>query len=323
MSFASETRKELAQILPEKKCCMLAEISGFARISGSIRLLGGGRTGVSLTSEDPAIIRMLKKLTMLYFSASTSIDVIQGETLQAARRYRLTFDDPVMGSQVLRETGLMTVHEGGNVLMNGIRSDIIRTKCCRRACLRGLFLAGGSVNDPEKGYHLEIVSSDENTAADIRRLMNSFSLGAKVVQRRGKYVTYIKESEHIVDFMNIIGAHQQLLHFESVRVIKSMRNTANRIVNCENANLDKSVDAAGRQIEDIRLIDEEIGLNNLPERLRTAAEIRLEHPELSLKELAALLDPPISKSGLSHRFAKIAERADRIRENGESNVISS
>lgn len=306
--------------MPEKKCCMLAEIAGFARISGSIRLKGGGHVGVSLTAEDPAVTRTLKKLTSSYFEADTGIEVIEGRTLRPGRSYRLTFRDDVMGAQVLRETGMLKVHEGSNVLVNGIDPQIVRKKCCRRAYLRGLFMAGGSVSDPEKEYHLEIVCSDEQTAADIKKLMNQFSLGAKVVQRRGSYVAYIKDSEHIADFMNITGAHNQLLSFENTRVIKSVRNAANRIVNCESANADKTVNAALRQIENIKYIEENLGLENLPAKLRSAAEIRLENPELSLGELAGMMDPPVSKSGLNHRFTRIAEQAARLREENGSNA---
>lgn len=320
MSFSSETKKELAKVMPDKKCCMLAEIAGFARIAGSIRLKGGGRVSVSLTSEDPAVARTLKKLTSCYFEAETGIEVIEGRTLRPGRSYRLTFMDDVMGGQVLRETGMLKVHEGSNILVDGIDPGIVRKKCCRRAYLRGLFMAGGSVSDPEKEYHLEIVCSDEQTAGDIRKLMNQFSLGAKVVQRRGSFVIYIKDSEHIVDFMNITGAHNQLLSFENTRIMKSMRNAANRIVNCESANADKTVNAALRQIENIRYIDENLGLENLPPRLRSAAELRLENPELSLGELAGMMNPPVSKSGLNHRFSKIAEQADKLREEKSSDA---
>ena len=144
--------------------------------------------------------------------------------------------------------------------------------------------------------------------------MNHFGLNAKTTVRKDSHVVYIKESDRIVDFMNIIGAHSQLLEFENVRIIKGLRNTANRIVNCESANLDKSVNAAGKHMENIRLIDEKIGIHNLPEKLRAVAEARMENPYVTLKELAELMDPPVSKSGVNHRLARIGELADRLRE---------
>ena len=314
MSFSSDTKKELTQIIPEKKCCMLAEIAGFARMNGSIRLMGGGRMSVSLVTEDPASARLVKKLLQTYFDTETSLDIVSGGALGRKKSYRITFDDGSMGEQMLRETGLMTVQEGSNVLTEGIPAEVTRKKCCKRAYLRGIFMAAGSLNHPEKGYHLEIVCQNAYTGSDLKKLMNSFDLNARMVERKDTFVVYLKESEHIVDFMNIIGAYSQLLEFENVRIVKDMRNRANRLVNCENANMDKAVDAASRQLEDIRFLDKRMGLGNLPEKLRMAAELRLEHPDLALKELAELTDPPVSKSGINHRFTKISQLAQAFRE---------
>lgn len=314
MSFSSDMKKELALIIPEKKCDMLAEIAGFVRMNGSIGLIGGGRMSVSVSSEDPAIARLMKKLITQYFDTDTSLEIISGSGLRKAKHYRLTFRDVILGEQMLRETGLLVVQEGSNVLTDGVPSDIVRKKCCKRAYLRGLFLAAGSVNNPEKGYHLEITGGDRVTANDIRKLMNSFGLNAKVAERREQSVVYLKESEKIIDFMNIVGANKQLFKVENVRIIKEMRNAANRIVNCESANVDKTVNAAQRQLQDIQLVEKRIGLDKLPPKLRAAAEARLENPELPLKELADVLQPPVSKSGLNHRLARIGELAERLRE---------
>lgn len=314
MSFASDMKKELALIIPEKKCCLLAEIAGFLRMNGSIRLMGGGKLSVIVTSEDPAVARMMKKLIKIYFDADTSLEIISGSGIRKVKHYRLTFDDMLTGEQVLRETGMLTVQEGSNVITDGIATEIIRKKCCKRAYLRGLFLASGSVNHPERGYHLELVGRGTVMSSDIKKLMNSFSLNAKISERRDHYVIYIKESEKIVDFMNIVGAHNRLFEYENIRIIRDMRNRTNRIVNCESANMDKSVNAAARQIENIRYLDEKIGIDTLPEKLRTAALSRMENPELPLRELAALIDPPVSKSGLNHRLAKLDDMADSLRE---------
>ena len=318
MSFSSETKKELSKMEPQKKCCTLAEIAGFARMNGSIRLMGGGRMNVSLTSEDPSIARHFKQMIQSYFDTTTSLDIMQANAFRKGNTYRITMDDATIGGQMLREIGLMTVQEGSNVLVEGIPQEVVRKKCCKKAYLRGLFMASGSVSHPEKGYHLEIVCKNEYIGADVRKLMGHFGLNAKMTARKESYVVYIKESDHIVDFMNIIGAHTQLLEFENVRIIKEMRNMTNRIVNCESANLDKSVNAASRHVENIKLIDEKIGIRNLPERLREIAEARLNHPDVPLKELAAMMDPPVSKSGANHRLARIAELADRLREEASS-----
>lgn len=314
MSFSSETKKAIAKILPENRCCMLAEIAGYARIRGVLRLTGGGHMSVSLNAEDPAVVRTLKQLTTAYFDAASEIQVIQGSMLKKENSYRLIFDEERTGEKILRETGMLQVRDGSNVLVDGIDSEIVRKTCCKKACLRGLFLAGGTVNDPEKGYHLEIVCSDKVTAADVKKLMNQFSLKARIVERRGSQVVYIKGSERVADFLKIVGAYNQVFRLEDVLALKSLRNKTNRIVNCESANLDRSVNAAASQIQNIRYIQEHLGLENIQQRLRDAAELRLEYPELPLSELARLSDPPVSKSGLNHRFAKIAETAERLRE---------
>lgn len=313
MSFSSETKKAVAKIMPEERCCMLAEIAGYARIKGALRLMGGGHMSVTLTSEDPAVMRSLKQLTVSYFDADSEIEIVRGSMLKKEQSYRLIFDNERTGEKILRETGMMKVRDGSNVLMDGINQEVIRKTCCKRACLRGLFLAGGTVNDPEKGYHLEIVCSDRVTAADVKKLMNFFSLKAKLTERRGNWVVYIKGSERIGDFLKIIEANSQVFQLENVLALKSLRNRTNRISNCDNANLDRTVNAATRQSRDIRYIREHLGLDNIPEKLRVAAELRISYPELSLAELARLSDPPISKSGLNHRMTKLSELAEKLR----------
>ncbi len=313
MSFSSETKKELAQLVPDKKCCMISEIAGYSRLNGSIRLLGEGHVNVALMFDSPAAARVIKRLISAYFKTGTGISVIQGSAFGRVKKYVLTFDDAAAGERMLLDAGMISAENGRLSLIDSIDKGIVKKRCCRKAYLRGLFLAGGSVSHPEKGYHLEIVSESDILANDIKKLMNTFSLNAKVTERKGSYVTYIKESEHIVDFMNITGAHSQLLEFENVRILKQMRNEANRIVNCESANVDKSVDAAARQLESIKLIEKTIGLGRLPDKLRDAAELRLNNPELPLRELAMLADCKVSKSGMNHRLKRIDEIAERLR----------
>lgn len=314
MSFSSETKKELTLLMPEKKCDMLAEISGFVRMNGSIRLMGGGRMNVSLITEDPAVARLFKQLIQACFDAGTSLDIYKETVMRRKKTYRLTFDDGTVAERMLREIGLLSVREGGHVLMEGIPQKGLRKKCCRRAYLRGCFLANGSVTHPERSYHLEVVCETPYIAEDLKKLMNGFQLNARVTERKHQWVVYIKESERIVDFLNIIGAHGQLLKYEDVRAMKSLRNRTNRIVNCENANVDKSIAAAGRHRENILYIDSRFGLERLPEKLRATASLRMEYPELSLDELAGLLEPPVSKSGLNHRLNRIDQIAEKLRE---------
>lgn len=184
--------------------------------------------------------------------------------------------------------------------------------CCRRAFLRGAFLASGSISDPEKSYHFEIVCPDEAQAERLRELFASFELDAKILLRKKYYIVYLKEGAQIVDALNIMGAHVALMNLENVRILKEMRGSVNRIVNCETANINKVVGAACRQAEDIRYIQAKIGLDELPPALREMAQIRLEYPDSPLAELGKLCDPPIGKSGVNHRLRKLGEIAEKL-----------
>lgn len=313
MSFSANTKNELARIEPERKCCMLAEIAGFIRLCGTITLSGGGKLNVKLITENPAVARHFKKLIKDYFGANANLIIAQTSMLKKGHFYELIIDAGMNADQILRETGILLVREGCNYISDGIYSDLIKTKCCKRAYLRGVFLGAGTISDPEKGYHLEIVCNSEVLSNDVKKLVNSFGLRSKIVVRKKSYVVYIKEAEQIIDLLNILGAHGQLLDFENIRIVKEMRNKTNRISNCDSANLDKTINASAKQMESIRLIEETRGLASLPDKLQEAARLRLENPESSLMELAEMLDPPIGKSGINHRFKKIDEIADKIR----------
>lgn len=184
-----------------------------------------------------------------------------------------------------------------------------------RSYLRGAFLARGSVNSPEtNSYHLEIHSTNEVINQDNFDLMEMFELNPRVHERKnGGYMTYLKEAEKIADFLGIIGANNSLFHFEDIRIVRDMRNSVNRLVNCEQANLNKTVDAASKQIDAILLIDKKIGLDKLPEKTQEIAKLRLDNPEASLKELGEMVPgDPISKSAVNHRMRKITKLADEI-----------
>jgi DNA-binding protein WhiA len=215
--------------------------------------------------------------------------------------------------QILRESGILLVREGLNYISDGIYEGLIKTKCCKKAYLRGIFLGAGTVSNPEKGYHIEFICNTEALAYDVKKLINSFvDLNAKMSQRKNKYPVYVKESGQITDILNIMGAHSHLLVFENVKIVKELRNKANRVRNCDNANIDKSLIAAERQIESIRKIESEKGLRSLPEKLQDAAVVRLANPEAGLAEIAGLMEPPIKKSSMYNRLKKIEEIAKGI-----------
>jgi DNA-binding protein WhiA len=197
------------------------------------------------------------------------------------------------------------------------KNEIVRRNCCKRAYLRGAFLAAGSVSNPEKSYHIEIVCAMQKKAKQIRLLMQRFGLDAKEIQRKNSYVVYLKECAQIVDLLNVMEAPIALMEMENVRILKEMRNSVNRKVNCETANINKTVSAAMKQVEDIEYIQNTVGLEELPEGLQEMAEIRLAYPNASLKELGDLLSEPIGKSGVNHRLRKISEIAEELRESKE------
>ncbi|HYE68550.1 MAG TPA: DNA-binding protein WhiA [Anaerovoracaceae bacterium] len=314
MSFSANTKNELGRIEPDRKCCKLAEIAGFIRMCGTIKLSGGGKLNVMLLTENPAVARHFKKLIKDYFGANASLVIAKTTILKKGHYYELMISADMNAEQILRETGILMVKEGCNYISDGIYSDLIKTKCCRRAYLRGVFLGAGTISDPEKAYHLEIVCNSEILSNDVKKLINSFGLHSKSVIRKSSHVVYLKEAEQIIDFLNILGAHGQLLDFENVRIVKEMRNKTNRINNCDSANLDKTINASVRQVENIMLIEQARGLSSLPEKLREVARLRLENPEFSLIELSEMMDPPIGKSGINHRFKKIEEIAEKIRQ---------
>ena len=312
MSFSSETKNELARITTEKKCCQLAEIAGFIRVAGSVGLQGGGKLSLMITTENPAVARHFRKLMKEYFKVEASVGVGQGNTLKKGKYYVIKIGPEQKSEQILRETGMLMVREGMNYITDGIYSGIIRTKCCRKSYLRGAFLGAGTMTDPEKGYQFEIVCRTEALSQDLKKLINTFvDIHAKTVQRKGNCITYVKGSEQIKDILAIMGAHSQYLHYEDVRLIKELRNEANRRANCDQANIDRAVTTGLKQQADIIKIRDTIGLDALPPKLRLAAELRLSHPEASIAELGQMLDPPLKKSGMNNRLKKIAEIAER------------
>ena len=318
MSFASDTKNELARIQPEKKCCMLAEISGFLRVAGSIGLQGLGKFNIRITTENPAVARHYKKLLQDYFGIETKLEIGEGKAVGKARTgkkyaYSITIDPENLSEQILRETGMLLIKEGNNYFSDGIYDGLIRTKCCKKAYLRGVFMGAGTMSNPEKNYDLEFVVGSETMATDLRKLINSFvDLSCKSLKRGKRYVVYMKKADYISDTLAIMGASNQVFAMEEIRIKKAMVNSAKRSVNCDNANMDKTIEASIRQTAAIRKIDEKIGINALPEKLREVARLRLENPDISITALGELCNPPLKKSGINNRMKKIEETAAKL-----------
>lgn len=197
---------------------------------------------------------------------------------------------------------------------DAVDESLLQKSCCVRAYIREAFLAAGSISDPEKGYHFEVVTSSENKALQLVSKLELFGIEAKTIERKGHIVVYIKEGSQIVDALNVMEAHNALMDLENVRILKEVRNSVNRQVNCETANINKTVNAAVKQIEDIQYIQETVGLGELPLQLRETAMLRLEYPEAPLKELGNLMNPPVGKSGVNHRLRKLSQIAEELRD---------
>ena len=217
----------------------------------------------------------------------------------------------------MNETGLLDSDGGIQECMSPIHNRLLRQNCCRRAFIRGAFLAAGSVSAPERSYHFEIVCSSEAKAQQLQALLGSCEIDARIVLRKRHYVVYVKEGSQIVELLGLMGAHVSLMQLENVRIVKEMRNSVNRKVNCETANLNKTVSAAVRQVEDIRYIKAHGGLHELTDGLEETARLRLEHPDASLKELGDMLSPRVGKSGVNHRLRKLSLIAEQLRKGEE------
>jgi DNA-binding protein WhiA len=308
MSFASETKKELTT-LEVKDCCARAELSALIRMNGALsfsnRLLV-----VNVQTENAAIARRIYVLIKKLYDVPVELLVRKKMRLKKNNVYIVRLKEKA--KQILEDLYIL----GENFsFIQDISPELIKKKCCRRSYLRGAFLAGGSVNNPEtSSYHLEIFSLYKEHNDSLCEVMNTFYLNSKTLERKKGYITYLKEAEKIAEFLNIVGAHQALLRFEDVRIMRDMRNSVNRLVNCETANLNKTIGAALRQVENIRYIQETVGLDVLPEKLREIAELRVEHQDVTLKELGELVSGgKISKSGINHRLRKIDEIAEKLR----------
>ncbi|MCI3926950.1 DNA-binding protein WhiA [Paenibacillus sp. TRM 82003] len=307
MSFAAQTKKELTLIEPDD-CCVKAELSALIRMNGAIQI-SGGRVVLDISTENAAIARRIFSLLKRSFQVHAEVLVRKKMRLKKNNIYMVRVPGRV--EELLR--ALYIIKEGFE-FTPGIESEVVKNNCCKRSYLRGAFLAGGSVNNPEgSSYHLEIASMYEEHCLALCELANKFRLNARCIERKKGYVLYIKEGEKIIDLLSVVGAHQALLKFEDVRIMRDMRNSVNRIVNCETANLNKTIGAAVRQIENIKLLEQEVGLDNLPEKLREVAVIRLQYPDLNLKEVGEMLKGSVSKSGVNHRLRKIDEMAEKLR----------
>lgn len=313
MSFSSKTKNELSRLEIRNNCCAIAELAALIHMNGSLQINGRGGLGLKFLTENAAIARRIFTLLKFLYNVNPEVMVRKNKQLKKNNNYLMIVNYTEDTKKILKASSILKNDNDFYNISYKIPEEIVKNKCCKRAYIRGAFLGAGSISNPERTYHLEFVASNEEYAINLSKLINSFGLNSKIVTRKDSYVIYLKEGEQIVDLLNIMGAHTALLKLENVRVVKEVRNNINRLVNCETANLGKTIDAAIRQVDNIEYIDRTIGIDKLPKNLIGVARLRLSNKEASLKEIGLMLSPPISKSGVNHRFRRIEEIADKIR----------
>jgi DNA-binding protein WhiA len=304
MSFTAEVKDELSRIEPKRQCCLKAELAALVRIEGTLHITGPHRYRLEVATETAPVARAVIKLLHGVYGLKTELTV-RRSVLHKTNNYLITVPtQPKLGG-ALEELGIL----GESGFSIGIDAKLVKRDCCAISYLRGAFLGGGFVADPHGDFHFELTAETEQLADDLVALMSRFEIPARVARRRGTYAVYLKGAEPIVTFLALVGAHRALLRTEDVRIIKSMRNDVNRLVNAEIANQQKTAEAAMTQIEAIEALAMVPGLENLPPALRELAELRLANPEVSLRELGELADPPLTKSAVYHRVRRIEELA--------------
>lgn len=312
MSFSGMVKKELSRQIGSGRHCQLAETAALLIACGKFSSDGKLR----LQTENDAVARKYFTLLQKTFNIDTTVAVRDNSHLKKGNVYSIELSDPKEVERVLQSTKLTRDSQDGEILAL-CNSLLTQRSCCKRAFIRGAFLASGSISDPRKSYHFEVVCQEEEKAKQLQDMIRSFQIDAKIVLRKRSHVVYVKEGAQIVDMLAIMEANVALMDLENIRILKEMRNSVNRKVNCETANINKTVNAAVKQMEDIKLIQQTIGFESLREGLAEIAALRLQYPESTLKELGMMLTPQVGKSGVNHRLRKLSGIADELRENKE------
>ena len=310
MSFSGEVKKELCEQISPARHCKLAEISAIIAFCGKIVVDKDQTLILKLQTESTILTKKIFLLLKQVFKVSAELTTRPVSAKKNLYELVLTADETEL---VLAACKLAVQEEEKSGWSLLVEQTIVTKSCCKRNFIRGAFLAAGSVSNPNKAYHFEIVVSQQKNGELLCDVMRSFAIDAKMIERKYHHVVYVKEGSQIVDLLNVMEAHVALMEFENVRILKDMRNTINRKVNCEAANINKTVKAATRQVEDILYIKEKVGLATLAEGLEEIALLRIEYPEASLKELGEMLSPPVGKSGVNHRLKKLGEIAEGLR----------
>ena len=312
MSFSANIKEELSWQWNLARHCQVAELAALLGFCGTVSHDVRGQIGLRISTENLPVVRKVFTLLKKTFKILPEISIKRGKRRRNSL-YTTAIYEEENAVRVLKATKLYSQEDKGVYECGLVNPLVVQRMCCRRAFLRGAFLAAGSMSNPCKTYHLEIACMSMEAAKQVKDLIYGFGLEAKLILRKKSYIVYLKESERIVDILNIMEAHISLMELENIRILKGMRNTVNRKVNCETANINKTVSAAVKQVEDIEYLRKTVGLEALEANLEQVALARLSHQDATLKELGEQLVPPVGKSGVNHRLRKIGEIANKVR----------
>lgn len=317
MSFSSELKEELSRQISSARHCRIAETAAILSVCGRINISEDDRFQVVVHTENVSVARKYFTLLKKTFNIEAVIRIRKNRYLKKANVYKVEVDSHEDAIRILQAAKLLSPDMEIADDLSMMNRLVIQKECCKRTWLRGIFLAAGSISDPEKSYHLEIVCTTQEQAEWVQLIMQEFELDARIVNRKKNQVVYLKEGSQIVELLGLMEAGISLMKLENIRILKEISNNVNRKVNCETANITKTVSAAVKQIEDIRYIETHMGFSQLTEGLEEMAVLRLQFPDATLKELGEQLNPPMGKSGVNHRLRKLSQIAEELRGNKE------
>ena len=311
MSYAGEVKREISKIMPQKHCCKTAELAALLLTCGRLVLKGRMRFEIIVVTMENNVAHKFVELVKQLYDAKIDITVSRNMRLNPSKAYKysLKLYDSQTVRKMLEDTTIITQKDGVFNISHTDWEKLLICDDCINAFLRGAFAGAGSVNNPERYNHMEFVLYDYDFAVAFAAFLNKRDIHCKMIERKGFYMVYLKEAECIIDVLRACGASKTLFDYENIRIRKEIVNKVNRLMNCDMANQNKTIDSAGQQIADIHYIVDHKGWGYLPDSLREIAECRLNNEEASLSELGELLDPPIGKSGVNHRMKRIRDMA--------------
>ena len=317
MSFSGEVKEELSRQCSDARHCQIAEIAAILSVCGHVSISPEDEFQVNIQTENISVARKYFTLLKKTFNIEAEIRIRKNIYLKKSDVYRVQVNSHEDTVRILQAAKYMSPSLEIAEDLSKMNHLVIQRDCCKRAFLRGIFLAAGSISDPEKSYHLEIVCSTMERALQVQAILKDFELDGRIINRKKNQVVYLKEGSQIVELLGLMEAGISLMNLENIRIRKEISNNVNRKVNCETANITKTVSAAVKQIEDIRYIETHMGFSQLSEGLEEMAVLRLQHQDATLKELGEMLTPPVGKSGVNHRLRKLSRIAEELRGNKE------